>query len=241
MPPSDSSDLSSPPISDSEAAPPPPQKKTLKLKYGKLSFSTKRKAAPVRDRESSPDEPEREPSPPHDYALADNPDIAVSSLSTVLPPPPKANTQQFIVMFRARFAETFPKNVPNLGPQDVERGVGEPEAGEHVENLLCALIGLVLNRKKYVEYGRLYSLDPRPTGLIVSVIDVGTMDVRWRRPSLHKRASGPKSGRGSTLCMATTLSRQCRRLNELVLRNVGVSTRLTAPSLLSSKHSSCGL
>jgi len=54
-------------------------------------------------------------------------------------------------MFRARFADLFPKNVPNLGPQDIERGVSDTEPGEQIENLLCALIGLVLNRKKYVE------------------------------------------------------------------------------------------
>lgn len=68
-----SSDLSTPPLSDTEPAAPP--KKTLKLKHGKLTFSAKRKATPTR--ESSPEEPEREPSPPHDYVLADNSDIAV--------------------------------------------------------------------------------------------------------------------------------------------------------------------
>ena len=71
---SSSSDLSSPPSSDTEAARPPPPK-TLKLKHGKLMFSTKRKAAPKQ--ESSP-EPERELSPPHEYALEDSPDVAVS-------------------------------------------------------------------------------------------------------------------------------------------------------------------
>lgn len=159
MPLSDSSDLSSPPSSDAEAAPPP--KKTLKLKHGKLTFSTKRKAPPTR--ESSPDEPEREPSPPHDYVLADNPDIAVGLIDAslvfaysfehdewvIIGHP--TNKLQFIVMFRARFSDLFPKNVPNLGPQDVERGISGEEAGEHIENLLCALLGLVLNRKKPVE------------------------------------------------------------------------------------------
>lgn len=56
-------------------------------------------------------------------------------------------------MFRARFSDVFPKSVPHFGPQDIERGVEGPTPGENVEKLLCALIGLVLNRKKEVEYG----------------------------------------------------------------------------------------
>lgn len=39
----------------------------------------------------------------------------------------------------------------HLGPQDIERGIqGTPS--KEVEGLLCALLGLVLNRKKPVEY-----------------------------------------------------------------------------------------
>jgi hypothetical protein len=77
--------------------------------------------------------PKRAPSPPHEYVLADNPDIA------------------FIVMFRARFHEVFPRSTPHFGPQDIERGVSESPPGDHIERLLCALLGLVLNRKKDVE------------------------------------------------------------------------------------------
>lgn len=58
---------------------------------------------------------------------------------------------QFIVMFRSRFSDAFPKSLPHYGPQDIERGVAETLPGEHVERLLCALVGLVLNRKKDVE------------------------------------------------------------------------------------------
>lgn len=54
-------------------------------------------------------------------------------------------------MFRSRFAEAFNKNVSNLGPQDIENGVVGEEPGEQVENFLCGLLGLVLNRKKPVE------------------------------------------------------------------------------------------
>lgn len=54
-------------------------------------------------------------------------------------------------MFRSRFSEAFPKSLPHYGPQDIERGVEEEVPGEQVERLLCALLGLVLNRKKDVE------------------------------------------------------------------------------------------
>lgn len=55
-------------------------------------------------------------------------------------------------MFRARFSEVFPRSLPHYGPQDIEKGVSEPVPGDHIERLLCALLGLVLNRKKDVEY-----------------------------------------------------------------------------------------
>ena len=54
-------------------------------------------------------------------------------------------------MFRSRFGDAFPKSLPHYGPQDIERGVEEAAPGEQVEKLLCALLGLVLNRKKDVE------------------------------------------------------------------------------------------
>jgi hypothetical protein len=57
-------------------------------------------------------------------------------------------------MFRSRFHTVFPKSLPHYGPQDVERGVAEQVPGEYVEKLLCALLGLVLNRKKDIEYVR---------------------------------------------------------------------------------------
>ncbi|EPS34396.1 hypothetical protein PDE_09360 [Penicillium oxalicum 114-2] len=84
-------------------------------------------------KESETPPPIREPSPPHEYALADNPTIA------------------FIVTFRARFHESFPRSLPHFGPQDIEKGVEGPVPGEWIERLLCALLGLVLNRKKDVE------------------------------------------------------------------------------------------
>ena len=54
--------------------------------------------------------------------------------------------------FQSRFDAAIPKNVPSLGPQDIENGVVAPGSSEAVENLLCALLGLALNRKKNPEY-----------------------------------------------------------------------------------------
>jgi hypothetical protein len=55
-------------------------------------------------------------------------------------------------MFRSRFTEAFPKSLANFGPQELERGVMDSLPGEHVEHLLCALLGLLLNRKQDVKY-----------------------------------------------------------------------------------------
>lgn len=55
-------------------------------------------------------------------------------------------------MFRARFTEAFPKSLPNFGPQELERDVVETIPGERVEQFLCALLGLLLNRKQDVKY-----------------------------------------------------------------------------------------
>lgn len=56
-------------------------------------------------------------------------------------------------MFRARFAESLPKSLANFGPQELERDVVESVPGERVEHFLCALLGLLLNRKQDVKYG----------------------------------------------------------------------------------------
>ncbi|OJI98994.1 hypothetical protein ASPVEDRAFT_50560 [Aspergillus versicolor CBS 583.65] len=117
---SDLSSLSSAPPSDEE-----PNPMALDEPVGITKYFQKKQS------ETPP--PKRAPSPPHEYVLADNPDIA------------------FIVMFRARFHEVFPRSTPHLGPQDIERGVVESPPGDHIERLLCAFLGLVLNRKKDVE------------------------------------------------------------------------------------------
>ncbi|GES66909.1 hypothetical protein ATEIFO6365_0004009900 [Aspergillus terreus] len=102
---SDLSSLSSAPPSDEE-----PASMAVDEPVGITKYFKKKES------ESPP--PKRAPSPPHEYVLADNPDIA------------------FIVMFRARFHEVFPRSTPHYGPQDIERGVSELPPGDHIERLL---------------------------------------------------------------------------------------------------------
>ena len=109
---------------------------------------------------SSQAKKKRPVSPPHEYVLADNPDIAVShdyaryieknyisyrGMSHLY------CSGQVICMFRSRFSDAFPKSLPQFGPQDIEQGVSESILGEIAEKILCALLGLVMNRKKDVE------------------------------------------------------------------------------------------
>lgn len=55
-------------------------------------------------------------------------------------------------MFRARFHDAFSSKLANFGPQDIEFGIVDTIPSPQMESLLCALLGLVLNRKKPIEY-----------------------------------------------------------------------------------------
>lgn len=56
-------------------------------------------------------------------------------------------------MFRSRFSPAFTSRIPNFGPQELEREVMDTVPGERVELFLCALLGLLLNRKQDVKPG----------------------------------------------------------------------------------------
>lgn len=125
----DSSELSSAP-SDTE------NEIQVVKKNGLLKFFTKADSNSTSlDHEALPSVPKRDPSPAHDYILADNPDIA------------------FIVMFRSRFTEAFPKSLANFGPQEFEQDIIQEVPGEGAESFMCALLGLLLNRKQDVKPG----------------------------------------------------------------------------------------
>jgi hypothetical protein len=55
-------------------------------------------------------------------------------------------------MFRARFTDCLPKTLATFGPQELETDVVDTVPGERVEHFLCALLGLLLNRKQDVKY-----------------------------------------------------------------------------------------
>lgn len=130
---SDSSSLSSlssvPDMPDSED-------EAIALKMSKPTGLDRYFKPAPKKKSATPEPPPRPPSPPHEYTLADNDAIA------------------FLVMFRSRFSDAFPKSLPHLGPQDIEQGIIGDTIGDGVERFLCALLGLVLNRKKDVERGR---------------------------------------------------------------------------------------
>ncbi|KYK57846.1 hypothetical protein DCS_04859 [Drechmeria coniospora] len=124
---------------------------TKSSRGGILKFFPKLSEQPPK--EPSPPPRKRSPSPPHDYILADNPDVARHVTGA-----PDANVDtslvgvQFIVMFRSRFSDAFPKSLAHFGPQELERDINEPIPGDRVEHFLCALLGLLLNRKQDVKY-----------------------------------------------------------------------------------------
>ncbi|KAL6704629.1 hypothetical protein ACN47E_008026 [Coniothyrium glycines] len=135
---SDSS-LSSPPSTDDEMPPAPAPAKTAAVSLPKKKKKKKKSNGTIltffKHRSASPPARSRPVSPPREAQPEDNPDIA------------------FIVMFRSRFSEAFPRGAPSVGPQDIEQGVIGDSPSADVEGLLCALLGLVLNRKKPVEKG----------------------------------------------------------------------------------------
>ncbi|KAL1296551.1 hypothetical protein AAFC00_000055 [Neodothiora populina] len=134
---SESSALSSPPASDDERLAPIFLKaRSKKTKAGSNNNAKKIKKINVAPpTPPSPPRPKRSPSPQHEETLADNPDIA------------------FITMFRSRFSASFPAKLPHYGPQDIERGVVDSIPSPQVEDLLCAILALALNRKKPIERG----------------------------------------------------------------------------------------
>lgn len=54
-------------------------------------------------------------------------------------------------MYRSRFKDAFPKSSPNFGPLELERDIVEDTPGVLVEAFLCAVLGLLLNRKQDVK------------------------------------------------------------------------------------------
>jgi len=185
---SDSSELSSAPSED----------ETLQLtkKNGILKFFTKvqgpkagatSKAAIPK----SPPRPKRAPSPEHETVFADNQDIAVRLFVAFLHVPnawvcaeASLTNSKFIVMYRSRFTDAFPKSLANFGPQELERDVINEIPGEHAEQFLCAVLGLLLNRKqdvKWVDLFRSFGTDFAITYMLMLRTERDTIIELWRK------------------------------------------------------------
>jgi hypothetical protein len=61
----------------------------------------------------------------------------------------------FLVMFQKRFFYLF-EGCPSLGPQDIEYGLSSSNLSLPVEQFMCRLLTIVLNRKKPVEPGKYF-------------------------------------------------------------------------------------
>lgn len=55
-------------------------------------------------------------------------------------------------MFRNRFDDAFARSLPSFGPQELEYDLMEAVPGSRAEAFLCAVLGLLLNRKQDVKY-----------------------------------------------------------------------------------------
>lgn len=99
-------------------------------------------------------------------------------------------------MFRARFTEALPKSLANFGPQELERDVVETVPGERVEQFLCALLGLLLNRKQDVKYA-LHTrtrLTSNGNADVSEPTDPATIIARLKRLYRHIRLNGRRTG-----------------------------------------------
>ena len=103
---------------------------------------------------------------------------------------------QFLVMFRSRFGEVFPPKLAGFGPQDIERGVVEPVPSPQVEGLLCALLALVLNRKKPIESVFNESMK---TVKILTIVGEDTTVELSKKLSRHRGHNGHERGTASIL------------------------------------------
>ena len=124
-------------------------------------------------------------------------------------------------MFRSRFTEAFPKSLPNFGPQELERDVVDTIPGEGVEHLLCALLGLVLNRKQDVKYVNLQLLLKLRRSLHIQVlicVEIGLVIIiaRWKRVYKHTSLNGRRIGKAKIPFLEAKPSPRCLPQNESV-------------------------
>lgn len=54
-------------------------------------------------------------------------------------------------MFRKRFDSVMPKSLPHFGPLELELDLQQDPPAERTEHFLCAVLGLLLNRKQDIK------------------------------------------------------------------------------------------
>lgn len=65
-------------------------------------------------------------------------------------------------MFRKRFDSVMPRSLAHFGPLELEQDIQQDPPAERVEQFLCVLLGLLLNRKQDIKYA-VRRLPTRPT------------------------------------------------------------------------------
>lgn len=107
-------------------------------------------------------------------------------------------------MFRSRFSASFPAKLPHFGPQDIERGVVDTAPSPQIEDLLCAILALALNRKKPIEYVLREHISPVIIQLCILTLylDADTMDEHWKKQSPPTSTNGLRLGMAAILLLA---------------------------------------
>lgn len=54
-------------------------------------------------------------------------------------------------MFRKRFDSVMPRSLPHFGPLELEQDILQDPPAERVEQFLCVVLGLLLNRKQDIK------------------------------------------------------------------------------------------
>lgn len=55
-------------------------------------------------------------------------------------------------MFRKRFDSVMPRSLAHFGPLELEQDIQQDPPAERVEQFLCVVLGLLLNRKQDIKY-----------------------------------------------------------------------------------------
>lgn len=118
---------------------------------------------------------------------------------------------EFIVMFRNRFDDAFPRLSPSFGPQELEYDITEEVPGSRAEGFLCATLGLLLNRKQDVKYATtpLLSIFEPPNWtnfanlFFPSCLDLDTITELWKMLLPRIETNGLRNGRARILSLET--------------------------------------